>query len=81
MHPLICLGSLNWLPIVYGMWYAYEYCVTVTWRKFLSLCTFLNTGSLGPSSIVGNIPHLLHMECLFATLFVLGRKLRAVLVD
>ena len=55
------LGSLNRLPIVYGIWHAYKYCVAVTWCKFLPLCTFLNAGSLEPGSVVVNIVcHLIY---------------------
>ena len=42
------LGSLNHLPIMYGMWHAYKYCITVTWREFLPFCTFVNTTSVEP---------------------------------
>ena len=59
----------------------HKYCVTVAWRKFLPLCTFLNIGSLEPGLVVLNTVHLLHMEHLFASLFMLGRKWCAVLDD
>ena len=42
------VGSPNRVPIVHWLQHAYKYCVTVTWRKFLPLCTHLNTGSLEP---------------------------------
>ena len=61
------LGSQNRLPIVYGIWHAYKYCVTVTWRTFVPLCIFLSTGFLEPGSLVVIIVHLVHLHRLFAT--------------
>ena len=48
------LGSLKRLPVVYGMWHAYQYCVPATRRKLLPLCTFWIMVSLETGSVVVN---------------------------
>ena len=55
--------------------------ITISYRKCLPLCTFLDTRSLELGSLVGNSVHLLRIERLFAILFILGRKSPAVLDD
>ena len=60
------------------MWYAYEYCVTMRWRKFLLFCTFLNVGSLESGYVIVNTLRLIHMERLFASLFISGHNRRPV---
>ena len=83
------LYSPSYVPFDLGATEPLAYCIwdvactqalrNITLRKFLPLCTFLNTGSLEHGSMAFNTVHLLHMERPFATLFILGWKRRAVL--
>ena len=73
-HPI------NHIPLIYGIWHPYKYCVTVCFRKFFSLCVRLTAGHVAAGVPVVPYQKLIYMERLFAVLFAIGPKWRNILV-
>ena len=54
--------KLWYIPLVYGVWHAYKYAVTVVFRKFMPFISYLRHGTLGAGKTVGTNPSLGLME-------------------
>lgn len=50
------------VPLVYGVWHAYKFCVTQTFRSFWPLLTYFRFGTLAPKVQVAAYPKLRVME-------------------
>lgn len=55
-------SKLRYIPLVYGVWHAYKYAVTVVFRKFLPFLSYLRYGTLPSGKTVGGNPSLGLME-------------------
>ena len=55
-------SKLRYIPLVYGVWHAYKYAVTVVFRKFMPFMSYLRYGTLGAGKTVGTNPPLALME-------------------
>ena len=53
---------LRYVPVVYGVWYAYTFVVTHTFRVFLPMQTYLRKALLCPGSTILSYPKLIVME-------------------
>ena len=52
------LRSLARVPLVYGVWHAYTFCVTQTDRAFFPLLTYLRNGTFKPKAKLPAYPKL-----------------------
>ena len=59
---------LRYVPVVYGVWHAYEFVVTHTFRVFWPILTYLRKGLLRPGSTILSYPKLIVMEKTIAAL-------------
>ena len=53
---------LRYVPVVYGVWHAYKYVVTHTFRVFWPILTYLRKGVLRPGSTILSYPKLIVIE-------------------
>ena len=61
---------LRYVPVVYGVWHAYKFVVTHTFRVFWPVLTYLRKGLLRPGSTIVSYPKLIVMEKTFAALML-----------
>ena len=65
---------LRYVPVVYGVWHAYKFVVTQTFRVFWPILTYLRKGLLRPGSTVLSYPKLIVMEKTIAALMLATPK-------
>ena len=53
---------VRYVPIVYGVWHAYKFVVTHSFRVFRPILTYLRKGLLRPGSTILSYPKLIVME-------------------
>ena len=53
---------LRYVPVVYGVWHAYKFVVTHTFRVFWPILTYLRKGLLRPGSTILSYPKLIVIE-------------------
>ena len=58
------------MPVVYGVWHAYKFVVTHTFRVFWPILTYLRKGLLRPASTILSYPKLIVMEKSIAALML-----------
>ena len=61
---------LRYVPVVYGVWHAYKFVVTHTFRVFWPILTYLRKGLLRPGSTILSYPKLIVMEKTIAALML-----------
>ena len=61
---------LRYVPVVYGVWHAYKFIVTQTFRVFWPILTYLRKGLLRPGSTILSYPKLIVMEKTIAALIL-----------
>ena len=61
---------LRYVPVVYGVWHAYKFIVTHTFRVFWPILTYLRKGLLRPGSNILSYPKLIVMENTIAALML-----------
>ena len=61
---------LRYMPVVYGVWLAYKFIVTHTFRVFWPILTYLQKGLLRPGSTILSYPKLIVMENNIAALML-----------
>ena len=61
---------LRYVPVVYGVWHAYNFVVTHTFRVFWPILTYLRKGLLRPGSTILSYPKLIVMEKTIAALML-----------
>jgi len=67
---------LHNVPLLYGVWHAYEHTVTVMYRTFFAVLGILDcTGQPKAREPVSSKRRVLHMEKMFAVLYLLRRQL------
>ena len=59
---------LRYVSVVYGVWHAYRFVVTHTFRVFWPILTYLQKGLLRPGSTILSYPKLIVMEKTIAAL-------------
>ena len=67
---------LRYVPVVDGVWHAYKFVVTHTFRVFWPILTYLREGVLRPGSTILSYPKLIVMEKTIAALMPTPRILR-----
>ena len=63
-------GYWRYVPAVYGVWHAYKFVVTHTFRVFWPILTYLRKGLLQPGSTILSYPKLIVMEKTIAALML-----------
>ena len=63
-------ADLRYVPVVYGVWHAYKFVVTHTFRVFWPVLTYLQKGLLRPGSTILSYPKLILMEKPIAALML-----------
>ena len=61
---------LRYVPVVYGVWHAYKFVVTHTFRVFWPILTYLRKGLLRHGSTILSYPKLIVMEKVIAALML-----------
>ena len=61
---------LRYVPVVYGVWHAYKFVVTHTFRVFWPILIYLQKGLLRPGSTILSYPKLIVMENTIAALML-----------
>ena len=61
---------LRYVPVVYGVWHAYKFVVTHTFRVLWPILTYLRKGLLRPGSTILSYPKLIVMEKTIAALML-----------
>ena len=61
---------LQYVPVVYGVWHAYKFVVTHTFRVFWPILPYLRKGLLRPGSTILSNPKLIVMEKTIAALML-----------
>ena len=61
---------LRYVPVAYGVWHAYNFVVTHTFRVFWPILTYLRKGLLRPGSTILSYPKLIVMEKTIAALML-----------
>ena len=61
---------LRYVPVVYGVWHAYKFVVTHTFRVFWPILTYLRKGLLRPGCTILSYPKLIVMEKIIAALML-----------
>ena len=61
---------LRYVPVVYGVWHAYKFVVTQTFRVLWPILTYLRKGLLRPGSTILSYPKLIVMEKTIAALLL-----------
>ena len=61
---------LRHVPVVYGVWHAYKFVITHTFRVFWPVLTYLQKVVLGPGSTIHSYPKLIAMEKAIAALML-----------
>ena len=61
---------LPYVPVVYGVWHAYKFVVTHTFRVFWPILSYLRKGLLRPGSTILSYPKLIVMEKTIAALML-----------
>ena len=65
------------LPVLYGVWHPYKYCVLAVYRAFFPIFALLETTSPEVGRIVNGRRKVLHIEKLVAALILLRHKISA----
>jgi hypothetical protein len=60
--------ALRHVPLLYGVWHAYKFCVTHVARRFYPLVVYFRKGTLKPGEKVSMYPEFATVEHLFAAL-------------
>ena len=55
-------SKLRYIPLVYSVWHAYKYAVTVVCRRFMPFISYVRYGTLRAGNTVGTNPSLGLME-------------------
>ena len=63
-------AHLRYVPVVYGVWHAYKFVVTQTFRVFWPILSYLQKGLLRPGSTILSYPKLIVMEKAIAALML-----------
>ena len=66
---------LRYVPVVYGVWHAYKFVVTHTFRVFWPILTYLRKGLLRPGSTILSYPKLIVMEKTIAALMLASPRI------
>ena len=61
---------LRYVPVVYGVWHAYKFVITQTFRVFWPILTYLRKGLLRPGSTILSCSKLIVMEKAIAALML-----------
>ena len=61
---------LRYVPVVYGVWHAYKFVVTHTFRVFWPILTYLRKGLLRPGSTILSYHKLIVVETTIAALML-----------
>ena len=67
---LIMPAHLRYIPVVYGVWHAYKFVVTHTFRVFWPILTYLRKDLLRPGSTILSYPKLIVIEKTIAALLL-----------
>ena len=70
---------LSRTPLVYGTWHPYKYLITVLYRSYFPILTYLLYGKLAPGKELPSFPKLIFIERLFASLLHVGTRARALI--
>ena len=65
------LGSM---PLLYGIWHPYKYCLLAVYRAFFPLFAVLETTSLESGRVLNGKRKLLYIEKIVAALLLLRHK-------
>ena len=63
------------LPVLYGVWHPYKYCVLAVYRTFFPIFALLETTSPLIGKEIGGTRKVLHIEKLVACLLLLRHKI------
>ena len=63
------------LPLVYGVWHPYKYCVVAVYRCFFPIFAILETTCVETGRTISGLRRVLHMEKMVLGLLLLRHKI------